>query len=79
MMTKSLTGKTEFDLRKLVVEQTDYRLLQRLRLVRYLGYPQIAVQIEDFNFTELAQKIVKAERLRDLLCNEMGPRRIQPE
>ena len=70
METKSLTAKSELDLRKMVLEQTDYRLLQQLRLVRYLGYPLNPVQIEDFNFSALAENIARTEQVRDPLCLE---------
>jgi len=44
---KSMTGHSELDLRKIAVDNFDYRPLQKTRLVRYCGIPAHAVQVVD--------------------------------
>ena len=62
---KSITGISELDLRKIAVDNFDYKALQRQRHLRYCSIPANAVQVEDHNYLAFATSVCAVERARD--------------
>ena len=60
------TGKTEFDIRRLIIDKTDYSPLNRLRIIPYLSFPRNGIEIEDFDFNHLATQIRIGERFKNV-------------